>query len=413
MQRWLNGFLVGLIISVSTAFAAVMWDAFPDYSPSGGEITNVGLQSGANVKFPRNTFPVVLTYLGSELVTDGNLATDPSMSGWTLNDAIWTTGQIVATYDGMNNPAFTLPITVENGATYIILFTQSALSGDLTAINFAHAAPRALAGAIGQNAVLFDGAMDGEEDITFTFDQFNIGATHTITSISVRKIADPANPLTTTNFAGTPLFTMGAYDGNVNIALGSGYKTVGGYNNVNIGIFAGYSIDTGYDNVNIGDNAGFSLLSNSNNVNIGAYAGYHSFGDQNLNIGNTSGYALTSGGANVNIGIRAGVHETSSSGTVAIGSNSCSAITTANSTICIGNNVDAFDATTDTQINIGNVFQYNGVDLANVAQKLSIIGATPASASAACATGTVVWDSSFIYVCIATDTWKRVGISTW
>lgn len=37
----------------------------------------------------------------------------------------------------------------------------------------------------------------------------------------------------------------------------------------------------------------------------------------------------------------------------------------------------------------------------------------PASASATGIKGTVTWDSSYIYVCIATDTWKRVAIATW
>ena len=38
---------------------------------------------------------------------------------------------------------------------------------------------------------------------------------------------------------------------------------------------------------------------------------------------------------------------------------------------------------------------------------------TPASASASGVTGTVCWDASFIYVCTATNTWKRVAIATW
>jgi len=38
---------------------------------------------------------------------------------------------------------------------------------------------------------------------------------------------------------------------------------------------------------------------------------------------------------------------------------------------------------------------------------------TPASATAAGTTGQVCWDSSFIYVCVATNTWKRVAIATW
>ena len=38
---------------------------------------------------------------------------------------------------------------------------------------------------------------------------------------------------------------------------------------------------------------------------------------------------------------------------------------------------------------------------------------TPASAGAAGTAGMICWDSSYIYVCVATDTWKRVAIATW
>jgi hypothetical protein len=38
---------------------------------------------------------------------------------------------------------------------------------------------------------------------------------------------------------------------------------------------------------------------------------------------------------------------------------------------------------------------------------------TPASASASGATGEICWDANYIYVCTATNTWKRTAISTW
>lgn len=38
---------------------------------------------------------------------------------------------------------------------------------------------------------------------------------------------------------------------------------------------------------------------------------------------------------------------------------------------------------------------------------------TPASANDPGTAGTICWDSNYIYVCVATDTWKRVGIGTW
>lgn len=38
---------------------------------------------------------------------------------------------------------------------------------------------------------------------------------------------------------------------------------------------------------------------------------------------------------------------------------------------------------------------------------------TPASASATCNQGEIAWDASFLYACVATNTWKRSAISTW
>lgn len=59
-----------------------------------------------------------------------------------------------------------------------------------------------------------------------------------------------------------------------------------------------------------------------------------------------------------------------------------------------------------------------GVDLSNIT--FTTGGAaflapltTPASASATGKAGSIVWDANFIYICVATNTWKRVAISTW
>jgi len=38
---------------------------------------------------------------------------------------------------------------------------------------------------------------------------------------------------------------------------------------------------------------------------------------------------------------------------------------------------------------------------------------TPASAAATGTVGMICWDASYIYVCIATNTWKRAAIATW
>jgi hypothetical protein len=38
---------------------------------------------------------------------------------------------------------------------------------------------------------------------------------------------------------------------------------------------------------------------------------------------------------------------------------------------------------------------------------------TPSTANDTGTTGQICWDSSYIYVCVDTDTWKRIGIATW
>ena len=44
---------------------------------------------------------------------------------------------------------------------------------------------------------------------------------------------------------------------------------------------------------------------------------------------------------------------------------------------------------------------------------VNTLSATPASASAAGTVGTISWDANYIYICTATNTWKRVAIATW
>lgn len=59
--------------------------------------------------------------------------------------------------------------------------------------------------------------------------------------------------------------------------------------------------------------------------------------------------------------------------------------------------------------------QFAGTILANASSNAFRIAnsQTPASASATGTTGTIAWDASYIYVCTATNTWKRVAIATW
>ena len=65
-------------------------------------------------------------------------------------------------------------------------------------------------------------------------------------------------------------------------------------------------------------------------------------------------------------------------------------------------------------LNGANTILINSTSV-SVLTSLSIANTTnaPSSASDTGTTGQVRIDSDYIYVCVATDTWKRVAISTW
>ena len=63
-------------------------------------------------------------------------------------------------------------------------------------------------------------------------------------------------------------------------------------------------------------------------------------------------------------------------------------------------------------VGIGTAAPTEQLDLSGDAIRIRT-AQTPASATATGTAGTVCWDASYIYVCTATNTWKRVAIATW
>lgn len=60
---------------------------------------------------------------------------------------------------------------------------------------------------------------------------------------------------------------------------------------------------------------------------------------------------------------------------------------------------------------------YSGGDVnagGNLIANSVIVGSLPPASAAATGTvGTITFDANYIYVCVATNTWKRVAIATW
>jgi len=71
----------------------------------------------------------------------------------------------------------------------------------------------------------------------------------------------------------------------------------------------------------------------------------------------------------------------------------------------------------DNMTVVGNV----GIGTTNPTEKLDVDGdairirtaQTPASAAATGTAGMICWDASYIYICTATDTWKRASLASW
>lgn len=63
----------------------------------------------------------------------------------------------------------------------------------------------------------------------------------------------------------------------------------------------------------------------------------------------------------------------------------------------------------DTVTGLGAIVKAAGPSVTD----LKIGGTAPANASATGTAGTIVFDSGYVYLCTATNTWKRAALSTW
>ena len=208
--------------------------------------------------------------------------------------------------------------------------------------------------------------------------------------------------------------------GSDNIAVG--YNTLSdlkeGKNNIAIGNGAAATMELGDDVVAIGKDAGASIAPNKTFF-------------QSVYIGNSSGEAVTTGANNTYIGHGSGSQTTTSPGNVIIGagteiSNSTStgseivigagAVVHEKSVAVIGNTgIEGIHPGSPNNCDLGSPnFKFKDSYVGNI---FSNVTATPPATSSSPGTpGQVVFGtsglSSYIYVCISTDTWKRVELST-
>ena len=121
-------------------------------------------------------------------------------------------------------------------------------------------------------------------------------------------------------------------------------------------------------------------------------------GDYNSFFGYQAGYGNTTGGYNVCIGYNAGYNIS--------GSNKLYIANSDTNTLIYG------DFANDYIGLIDNTSPTAALDINSDIVRLRT-AKTPATAGAAGNAGNICWDANYIYICVDTNTWKRVGIATW
>lgn len=189
---------------------------------------------------------------------------------------------------------------------------------------------------------------------------------------------------------------LGGGASSTNMALGTAALEANatGFGLCAVGAFALSGNITGKYNCAIGYSA-LSVSDGSDNTVVGTLAGNSlTGGNSNTFIGRSSGQSINTGSSNTIIGRASGTSSMSSTIILAAGTNE--------------------RARCDSSANwgFGTTAPTAKMDINGDSMRLRT-ASTPASATAAGDAGTIKWDADHIYVCVATDTWKRAALSTW
>lgn len=231
---------------------------------------------------------------------------------------------------------------------------------------------------------------------------------------------DNAQNNTAVGFAALNAITSG--DSNVAIGYDTAGALTNGEKNVAIGQGALRGTSSSKENVAIGYNALYSQ-NNTNGaqsytVAIGVEAGYFITSDQPFCtlIGAKAGDAITTGQHNTIIGALADVANNYDSGSIVIGS---TAVGHGSNIVVIGNaDITAWHPGDDNGVDLGSA-SYSFKDSyvqgrSNAGNfKVDALNAAPSSASDTGTVGEIRYTADYIYICVATDTWKRAAIDTW
>ena len=126
-------------------------------------------------------------------------------------------------------------------------------------------------------------------------------------------------------------------------------------------------------------------------------------GNNNVVVGRNAANGVTTGSNNTYLGTYAGQLNDNGSGNVFIGNAAGQNVGGANNQLIIAN------SNTTTPLIAGDF----SAGFVKINGALLIDSSTPASSTANGNAGRITWDQDYIYVCVATNTWKRAALSSW
>jgi hypothetical protein len=182
-------------------------------------------------------------------------------------------------------------------------------------------------------------------------------------------------------------------------------------------------MQTGARNVAVGQSALDSNVDGSNSVAVGYHSlstlhsgtdvhdtavGYHSLhtlyeGTGNTALGAYAGEPMSSGSNSTFLGYNAGPRSDGLTNATAIGYN---AQVGASNSLVLGGTGDYA-----VKVGVGTTTPTQPLDVNGNTIRLRQ-SRTPSSSSDSCAQGEIAWDGSYIYVCVATNTWMRSALSS-
>jgi hypothetical protein len=284
--------------------------------------------------------------------------------------------------------------TVSGGASYFggqITGTVNAATGVSTIAAHAAANPRISIkkGNATANQGLWD--IEGSTDGVLLFRAVNDADSAASNWMSIARTGvtpTSVNILTTTSASSSTVgaLTIGNGTAATNVAIGGG------------NVYAGANLFTNGGASVLGDYSGDNYLRIASlSTGIGGLKFRPTASDTN-----TYGFTLQYNGTANNFAILR--HEFSTAGTNALTIARASGdVALASSSSSIGVGTGALQVAGGIYAGAASVF--GGL--------VSVGGSTPASAAATGVAGTITWDASYIYICTATNTWKRAAIATW